>query len=364
MLVSSAGTNDILKYDAATGAYQGVLCNVGVRGFTNPRKIEVGPDNKLYVMVNQGIARYNPVSGAYIDQLYAGALSSHAMAIAPDGRVFVAGTIAQASVDKIDPGTGVRTLFGFASGDGLVQGITMGYLGDVYAYDDISGANRIRRYDINTGANIVNVGSTLNWHSGCNNSWSSDLTYANGYTYWENQVNCVDQSVRRTPEPLPLVVTDELVENHIGTINDRLAALETGPDDNVYWTYNEPGTLVGIKKYDTTTAGISTVVIAGGELVSPQGIVWLTYYHPGDANKDGLVDLQDFGLLKDNFGITEGATWDQGDFTGDGMIDLQDFGVLKDHFGHTTGDNPVAAVPEPAALALLALGTLAIRRGR
>jgi hypothetical protein len=83
-------------------------------------------------------------------------------------------------------------------------------------------------------------------------------------------------------------------------------------------------------------------------------------YHPGDANGDGIVDLQDFGLLKDNFGITQGATWAQGDFTGDGAIDLQDFGILKDHFGHTTGDNPVTAVPEPATLSLLALGAAVV----
>jgi hypothetical protein len=85
--------------------------------------------------------------------------------------------------------------------------------------------------------------------------------------------------------------------------------------------------------------------------------------HPGDANRDGVVDLQDFGLLKDNFGMTQGATWAQGDFNADGAIDLQDFGILKDHFGHTTGSNPVTAVPEPATLTFLALGA-AVAVGR
>jgi len=86
--------------------------------------------------------------------------------------------------------------------------------------------------------------------------------------------------------------------------------------------------------------------------------------HPGDANGDGVVDLQDFGLLKDNFGMTQGATWAMGDFTGDYAIDLQDFGILKDHFGHTTGSNPITAVPEPATIALLALSGLAVLRGK
>ena len=53
----------------------------------------------------------------------------------------------------------------------------------------------------------------------------------------------------------------------------------------------------------------------------------------GDANHDGTVDLQDFSILKDNFGITSGATWEQGDFNNDGSVDLQDFSTLKENFG-------------------------------
>jgi hypothetical protein len=75
---------------------------------------------------------------------------------------------------------------------------------------------------------------------------------------------------------------------------------------------------------------------------------------PGDVNRDNIVDSQDFGLLKDNFGQAGG--WGEGDLNNDGLVDSQDFGILKDDFG--------SSVPEPATLAVLAGGLLLIRRRR
>ncbi|MFW6155442.1 MAG: hypothetical protein ACOC95_09515 [Planctomycetota bacterium] len=57
--------------------------------------------------------------------------------------------------------------------------------------------------------------------------------------------------------------------------------------------------------------------------------------NPGDADGDGDVDLDDFVILKNNFGTTEGATCDMGDFDGDGDVDLDDFVLLKTNFGAT-----------------------------
>ncbi|MFW6154728.1 MAG: dockerin type I domain-containing protein [Planctomycetota bacterium] len=54
---------------------------------------------------------------------------------------------------------------------------------------------------------------------------------------------------------------------------------------------------------------------------------------PGDADGNGSVSLGDFSILKNNFGMTEGATWSDGDFDGDGDVDLDDFILLKKHFG-------------------------------
>jgi len=53
---------------------------------------------------------------------------------------------------------------------------------------------------------------------------------------------------------------------------------------------------------------------------------------PGDANDDGSVDLNDFVILKQNFGA-QPLTDDRADFNSDGKIDLNDFVILKQNFG-------------------------------
>ena len=59
-----------------------------------------------------------------------------------------------------------------------------------------------------------------------------------------------------------------------------------------------------------------------GELIVPR---------PGDANADGVVDLQDFVILRNNFGGP--GTFYDADFNGDGIVDLEDFVILRNNFG-------------------------------
>ncbi|MEM7681490.1 MAG: dockerin type I domain-containing protein [Planctomycetota bacterium] len=88
---------------------------------------------------------------------------------------------------------------------------------------------------------------------------------------------------------------------------------------------------------------------------------WLEAALEGDFNGDGVVDLLDFDILSQNFGLTSGASLAEGDANGDGAVNLLDFDVLSQNFGASAP----ATVPEPAsAVAVLALPLLAHRRRR
>ncbi len=79
---------------------------------------------------------------------------------------------------------------------------------------------------------------------------------------------------------------------------------------------------------------------------------------PGDFNQDGAIDLADFDVMRNNF--LDGTTFAEGDMNFDGRVDLRDFSAFRDAFQAANG---AAAVPEPSAWILLALGFLAVLHG-
>ncbi len=68
-----------------------------------------------------------------------------------------------------------------------------------------------------------------------------------------------------------------------------------------------------------------TVVQAGAPLI------------PGDANKDGKVNVVDLGILATNYGKTSGTSWETGDFNDDGNVNVVDLGILATNYGAGTG---------------------------
>ncbi len=80
----------------------------------------------------------------------------------------------------------------------------------------------------------------------------------------------------------------------------------------------------------------------------------------GDANGDRLVDDNDLSLLLANWG--KDADWAHGEFSGVAPVDDNDLSLL---LANWTGSGSAGlVVPEPASLALLGLGALAVLRLR
>ena len=103
-----------------------------------------------------------------------------------------------------------------------------------------------------------------------------------------------------------------------------------------------------------------------GAVVGTNYVVTFQGAMAGDATGDNKVDSSDFGAIARNW-MQSGKGWTDGDFSGDGTVDSTDFGALARNWGKT-GLAPSAAppedapLPEPATLALLSLGGLAILR--
>ncbi len=78
----------------------------------------------------------------------------------------------------------------------------------------------------------------------------------------------------------------------------------------------------------------------------------------GDFDLDGDIDTTDLTILATNFGL--GTTWAEGNANCDLVIDTTDLAIMATNFGFVAS----GAVPEPATMSLLALGSLALLRRR
>ncbi len=104
--------------------------------------------------------------------------------------------------------------------------------------------------------------------------------------------------------------------------------------------------------------------------------ILVKYTYLGDANLDGQVDISDLGALATAWQTS--AVWSQGDFDYSGFVDISDLGSLATNWQAGVGsplgpsfDEALASVglagvsvPEPTALALLAVGAVLIGRRR
>ena len=131
-------------------------------GLTEPVEAIVGPDGNVYVsgFVSANIVRYNPTTGAFIDQFVdATALAPprtnlYGMAFGPDGNLYVISPLSS-EVLRFNRTTGAFIdAFVTAGLGGLTDptGLSFGPDGHLYVSDYTNSA--VYRYDGNTGASI------------------------------------------------------------------------------------------------------------------------------------------------------------------------------------------------------------------
>lgn len=83
----------------------------------------------------------------------------------------------------------------------------------------------------------------------------------------------------------------------------------------------------------------------------------------GDYNADGVVDGADFLVWQRTLGTAATPAGSGADGNGSGSVDADDLTVWREHFGQSS-PSPIAAVPEPSTLALVAVSSVALLRRR
>jgi hypothetical protein len=94
--------------------------------------------------------------------------------------------------------------------------------------------------------------------------------------------------------------------------------------------------------YTATLSAANITDVAGNALASNATSNF--FFMNADADRNGIVNIQDFNVLATNFGKF-GQTFTQGnfDYSGDGSVNIQDFNILATNFGKSVDTNPPAA---------------------
>jgi hypothetical protein len=174
-------------------------------------------------------------------------------------------------------------------------------------------------------------------------------------------------------------LTDNSMVIHDGGIGSVLPLVQTGYNNGAWnastgivsstaVSNTRHNTAVGIITNDNGSGTPLYSTFDGAATVDGDVLVKYTYY--GDTNLDGKVDGSDYARIDSGY-LTQATGWFNGDFNYDGVINGSDY-TLIDNAYNTQGAqlaasiaNPTAqvaasAVPEPATLGLIGIGSMSL----
>jgi autotransporter-associated beta strand protein len=252
-----------------------------------------------------------------------------------------------------------------------------------------------------SGTVLVSSNSTIIADGGSAMNFSGNVNFANGaiLTLDDNGVGSSFSFASLNTSGGGLNVNNASVIFHNGSIGALTAQLKTAYNHG--WN-GSTGIFSSAAANDTTyltalgviqntlnqspsgTAYLST--FQGQAVIGTDVLIKYTYY--GDANLDGQVDGSDYSLVDNSYNnehfvngvaTTSISGWYNGDFNYDGVVDGSDYTLMDNAFNsqgaqftaqvsaQIAGSGATSAVPEPAAVGLVAMATAGVlgrRRGR
>ena len=146
--MSSKGSDEILDFDATTGAFNAILAS-GL-GIDEPADMEIGPDGNLYIaaQVSNRVYKYDFTATTF--SVFTGSgmgtlTGAHGLAWGSDGDLYVSGS-ASNTIEKFDGTTGAH-LGVFAMGGGLSLPIDIAFGPDDLLYVTSSLTSKVLRYE-------------------------------------------------------------------------------------------------------------------------------------------------------------------------------------------------------------------------
>jgi len=269
------------------------------------------------------------------------------------------GTVTVSSDLTTTPAGSLAIAYGAAGGT-----VSIGTAGKLFVTSNVNvGAGGSLNIDGVLTTTAVNVmgGSLANSPNSCAPiAISGNVTLAGGGTLVVDLMG-VGIDTLATTGPVTLAPSDVLLEIVIaGGGNEFQSGTLTLIDAD--------GGLIGTFANVTDLGAYVSINGNGLTYDEANGTVTLTLdmdLNPGDADLDGATDVSD-RIIWNNNNFTEGTTFVTGDFNGDGATDVSDRIIWNSHrFTWATAtpgalDAMAVPIPEPATLALLALGGLAM----